>query len=225
MTDGPELHDFSRLDAHMAARRRATVLHAAWKPLLTGAAGAALVIGAVWVVLPKVSYREIEVPKVSYRDVAVDHVVPHDVTVNNLIPHDVPIDIPRIVESRSPAPRSPEERAFVGTQGWKDAVIRGRILRPDGNGFVLATDDGETSFYPARIGADGKPEPVPSAEDVVDPYLGDLAYCGKLPAGTYSCVVMHEGREIPIHATPIGKRGRATEGPHALAGWPKEARS
>jgi hypothetical protein len=125
----------------------------------------------------------------------------------------------------SPEARTPAEERFVGTKDWSEAVIRGRILRPDHNGFVLMTDSGEQSFYPARIGADGKPEPVPSAEDVVTPYIDDLAYCGRLPAGTYSCVVMHEGREIPIQPTPIGKRGRATEGPHALAGWPKEARS
>ena len=55
-----EIHDTSRLDAFMAARRRAMVLHAVWRPMLAGAAGAALVIAAVWVTLPKISYREID---------------------------------------------------------------------------------------------------------------------------------------------------------------------
>ena len=47
-----EIHDTSRLDAFMAARRRAMVLHAVWRPMPDGAAGAALVIAAVWVTLP-----------------------------------------------------------------------------------------------------------------------------------------------------------------------------
>ena len=75
-----EIHDTSRVDAFMAARRRAMVLHAVWRPMLAGAAGAALVIAAVWVTLPKVSYREIEVPKVTMRDVTVPNIVTRDVT-------------------------------------------------------------------------------------------------------------------------------------------------
>jgi hypothetical protein len=212
----PPVHDFSRVDAFVAARRRTAFLHAVWRPMLAGAAGAALVIGAVWVTLPKISYREIVVDHVVPRDVTVDHVVPRDVTVNNLIPHDVPIDIPRIVTA-SPAPRTPEERAFVGTEGWKDAVIRGRILRPDRNGFILATDDGEQGFYPARIGADGKPEPNPGVKDVVDAFMDDLGYCRKLPIGTFECVALHAGQEVFIEQTPIERPRRATEGPHALA--------
>ena len=42
-----EIHDHSRVDGFMAARRRAMVLHSLWRPLLAGAVGAALVIGAV----------------------------------------------------------------------------------------------------------------------------------------------------------------------------------
>jgi hypothetical protein len=88
------LEDFyaRKRELEALAITRAAVLHAAWRPMLAGAVGAALIIGAVWVALPKVSYREIEVPKVSYRDVTVDHLVPHDVTVNNLIAHDVDRD-------------------------------------------------------------------------------------------------------------------------------------
>ena len=148
----PEIIDHSRVDAYAAARRRAMVLHAVWRPMLAGAVGAALVISAVWVTLPKISYREIMVPRVTYTETTVPNIVQHDVTINNVIPHDVEIDIPRIVAA-TPAPRSPEERSFVESEGWREAVIRGRILRPDKNGFVLLTDDGEQSFYPARIGA------------------------------------------------------------------------
>jgi hypothetical protein len=203
-----EIHDTSRVDAYAAARRRAMMLHSAWRPMLAGAAGAALVIAAVYVTLPKVSYREIVVPQVTMREVEVPHIVPREVTVDHVVPKDVEIDIPRIVMA-SPAPRSPEERAFVDTEGWKDAVVRGRILRQEGNGFVLATDEGEQTFYPAKIGPGGKIEPEPSVEDVVAPYIGDLGYCRKLPPGTYVCVALHEGQEVPIRPTPIiARQGR-----------------
>lgn len=115
MTD--EIHDMSRLDAYMRARRRVAFLHAVWRPMLAGAAGAALVIGAIWVVLPKISVREVvvdhvverdaPVDHVVQRDVPVDHVVPrdvsvpnivsHDVTVPNVVQRDVQIDVPRVV--------------------------------------------------------------------------------------------------------------------------------
>ena len=68
-----EIHDMSRVDSFMASRRRAMFFHSVWKPMLAGAVGAAImsaaVIGSVWVILPKISTR----------DVVVDHVVPHDV--------------------------------------------------------------------------------------------------------------------------------------------------
>jgi hypothetical protein len=180
--------DSSRVDAYAAARRRAMMLHSAWRPMLAGAAGAALVVAAVYVTLPKFSVRE----------VVVDRVVTRDVPVNNLIPHDVPIEIPRIIES-------PEEKAFVGTPGWKDAVIRGRILRSDRNGFVLETDAGEESFYPAKIGADGKPEPNLAVADSVDSLIGDLARCNKLPVGTFECVASHNGKTVQIPQKPLGR--------------------
>jgi hypothetical protein len=194
--------DTSRLDAFLAARRRATVLHAIWRPVLAGAVASLAVSAAIWVILPKFSYREIEVPRVSYKDAEVPRLIPHDVQVDHVVSHDVPIDIPRIVAA-SPTPRSPEERAFVGAEGWKDAVIKGRILCPDRNGFVLMTDEGEQSFYPARIGPGGKIELEPSVEDVVDPFIDDLGYCRKLPVGTYECVALHKGREVIIRPTPI----------------------
>ena len=212
MTDeAPPVHDFSRVDAFVAARRRTAFLHALWKPMLAGAAGAALVIGAVYVTLPKVSYREIEVPKVTMRDVTVPNIIMRDVSVDHVVPKDVVIEIPRIVESSSPAPRSPEERAFASTTEWNEAIIRGRIMRQDGAGFVLQTDAGEQGFYPAQIGADGKPELNPSAEDIVAPFIGYLARCNKLPVGTFECRALHEGREVFIRQTPIiTKQGRPT---------------
>ena len=219
------LEDFHARKRELETRAitRAAVLHAAWRPMLAGAVGAALVIAAVYVTLPKFSVREVVVDHVAPKDVQVDHVVTRDVSVNNIIPKDVTIEIPRII-APSPAPeaRTPDERRFVGTKDWDEAVIRGRILRPDHNGFVLMTDSGEQSFYPARIGADGKPELDSSSEDIVAPFIGDLARCNKLPVGTFACVALHEGQEVFIRQAPI-RRGRAAEGPHALAGWLKRA--
>jgi hypothetical protein len=198
-----EIHDHTRVDAFMAARRRAMVLHSLWRPMLAGSVGAVLVIAAVAIAQPRFTTREVVVDHVVQRDTPVDHVVPHDVTINNPIPHDVEIDIPRIVTT-APTPTTPEERAFVGTEGWRDAVIRGRILREDGNGFVLQTDAGPTGFYPAKIGPGGKLEFDPSVKDVVASFIGDLGYCRKLPIGTYACTALHDGRETAIAQAPIG---------------------
>lgn len=202
MTDEPGVHDFSRLDAHMASVRRTALLNAVWRPMLAGAAGAALVIGCVWVTLPKISYREIEVPRVTMRDVTVPNIVARDVQVDHLVPHDVEVDIPRIVAT-SPAPRSPEERRFVATEGWQGAIVRGRILREDRNGFVLLTDEGEKPFYPAKIGAGGKIEVDASLKDAVAPFINNLGYCRPLPVGTYECRALHDGREVVIPQAPL----------------------
>jgi hypothetical protein len=105
----------------------------------------------------------------------------------------------------APAPRSPEERSFESTPGWKGAVVRGRIVRPDANGFVLLTDAGETGFYPVKLGANGKIEPDFSVRDVVDSVIGALARCNQLPIGTYACTALgHDGREALIPEIPIG---------------------
>ena len=173
----------------------------------------ALVVGAVYATLPKFTVREVVVDHVVEKDVAINNPVPHDVPINNPIPHDVVIEVPRIVTkdfepSASLAPRSSEERTLEGSEAWRGADVRGRILRPDHNGFVLMTDSGEQSFYPARIGADGKAEADESMKDVVNGLLNDLAYC-RPQGGLYQCVALHEGRETPIPEIPIvAKRGR-----------------
>jgi hypothetical protein len=196
------------------------LLHAIWRPMLAGAAGAALVIACVWVTLPKVSYREIEVPKVTMRDVTVPNIVPRDVTVDHLVPKDVEIDIPRIArapETSAVAPRTPAERRFEDGKEWQDpsVVVRGRIVRQDGRGFVLATDEGETSFFPAKIGPDGRPQPNLAVRSVVAPYLGDLCFCSRLPAGTFHCVALHDGAETEIRQIPIP--GPTSERPSVAA--------
>lgn len=107
-----EIHDTSRVDAFMAARRRAMVLHSLWRPMLAGAAGAALVVAAVYVTLPKLSVREVVVDHVTPRDVPVDHVVPKDVSVDHVTPRDVQVDhiVPRDVTIEIPrlTPKSVE---------------------------------------------------------------------------------------------------------------------
>jgi hypothetical protein len=199
MTD--EINDFSRVDAYAAGRRRALQAREMWKPALAGALASLAVSAALWVVLPRFTVRE----------VVVDHVVPHDVSVDHVIPHDVPIDIPipRVVptapETSAVAPRTPAERRFEGGKDWQDpnVVVRGRIVRQEGRGFVLATDEGETSFFPAKIGPDGRPQPNLAVKSVVAPYLGDLCLCSQLPAGTFHCVALHGGVEAEIRQIPI----------------------
>jgi hypothetical protein len=199
-----EVHDHSRVDAFMAARRRAMVLHSLWRPMLAGAVASLAVSAAIWVVLPKFSTREVVVDHVVQKDVTVDHITPHDVVINNVIPHDVVVDIPRVVEA-SPLARTPAEQSFTSTEDWRGADVRGRILREDRNGFILATDQGEKPFYPAKIGAGGKVEFDPSLKDVVTPFLGSLAFCRPTPIGVYQCTALaHDGREVAIPEVPIG---------------------
>jgi hypothetical protein len=92
MTD--ERHDFSRVDSYLQSRRRVAFLHAVWRPMLAGGAGAAIIIAAVAIAQPRFTTREVIVDHVVQKDVSVDRVIPHDVTINNLIPHDIPIEIP-----------------------------------------------------------------------------------------------------------------------------------
>ena len=204
MTDEPGVHDFSRLDAHLASVRRTALLHASWRPMLAGAVGAGLMIAAVALAAPRFAYREIEVPKISYRDAVVPNIVEHDVPVDHVVPHDVPVEIPRLVPS--PLARTPEERSFTSTDDWRASDIRGRITRAVDNGFALQTEtQGELEFDPAKIGPDGKVEPNPLVKDVVTGLVGDLAYCRPRPTGVFNCVALHNGREVAIAQAPVGR--------------------
>jgi hypothetical protein len=145
MTD--EIHDLSRVDAYAAARRRAMVMHSAWRPMLAGATGAALVIAAVWVTLPRFSYREIEIPKVTMKDVTVDHVVPRDVEVDHVVPKDVEIPVPKDVES----PRA-EIHAFADVKGKQ---IVGIITKAEPQEICFDHPPGNCT-WPALIDAQGR---------------------------------------------------------------------
>ncbi len=97
-----EIHDLSRVDAYARSRRRVAFLGAVWKPLLAGGVGAAImaatVIGSVWVILPKISTREIVIDHVVQRDKAFDVYVPHDKPFDNY----VPVAVQRAAEAEPP---------------------------------------------------------------------------------------------------------------------------
>jgi hypothetical protein len=215
--------------ATRAAARGTVIKRAGVGALLGGAGLGCAAFGASFLfALPKVDYRSIEVPRISYRDVTADHVVvtpvpvevpkiaitPVPVDVPKITVKDVPIEIPRVVTSPAPAasapvasaplPRTPQEEGFERSTGWREAVIRGRILRPDGKGFILGTDAGEQGFYPAEVDAAGGVELRQAFKDDVAGLLGDLCACRKLPNGMYRCVALHQGAEVEVPQVPIG---------------------
>ncbi len=101
--------------------------------------------------------------------------------------------------------RTPEEWRFVGSEAWRGADVRGRILRPMGNGFVMLTDEDEKSFAPVKVGLDGKIENDPSLKDDVSAAIGSLAFCRPVPPGVYRCTSSgRDGREAVIPEIPIG---------------------
>lgn len=122
--------------------------------MLAGAAGAALVIGAVYVTLPKFSVRDVEVPRIVMRDTEVPHIVERDVPVDHVVPHDVVIEIPQIVtkdvEAPKPEASTPAERKFVVLPQYKDAAYRGRIVSSRGGG-ALSFQDGK-GLFPRTFG-------------------------------------------------------------------------
>jgi hypothetical protein len=79
VSDDPVI-DTSRVDNYLRSRHRVEVLNSAWKPALTGAAGAVAIIGAVvvgvWVATPRFTVREVVVDHVVQRDVPFDNHVP-----------------------------------------------------------------------------------------------------------------------------------------------------
>ena len=134
-----------------------------------------------------------------------------------IVQHDAapaPIAQPKAITSdpsadASPAPRNPAESRFEATPGWKASIIKGRILRPDKNGFILATEDGETGFYPANVNPNGSVVDAPSMRDDVSGLLNDLTFCREQPRPTdkkfFVCsVLLPDGTETTIKQAPIG---------------------
>jgi hypothetical protein len=204
-----ELHDTSRVDAYAATRRKAMFLSAVWRPMLAGAAGAALVIAAVWVTLPKISYREVEVPRVTMRDVPVDHVVPKDVEIEvpRIVRKDVEVDIPKIVTHDAALPaKKPDaiERKFIDSPGYKKADISGRIASQNGLGFLFDSGQGMRP-----VNDDGTPDLTRRL--VVDGLIGDWAYCNlkNAAANVYTCVVVHNDVTQQIPLAPATQPGNS----------------
>ena len=170
------------------AAAKAMVLHSIWRPLLAGAAGAALVVGCVWVTLPKISYREIEIPRVTMRDVTVPNIILKDVEISR----DVPMPGPQ-VSAKPPVPadlpKTPAEKKFTETPEYKNAIYRGRIVKSvDGRAVSFA--EGK-SFWPARW--DSTIRAAVDDPDVAlesDPYVGLL---GSRHALTPQCPRQHLG--------------------------------
>lgn len=211
-----QIHDTIRLDAWLAAQRerdyamsKAAVYHARaeshrqmWKPMLAGAAGAAMVVAAVWVAMPKFKLREIELPVIN--------ITRSDVDVPNIVKRDVTIDVeksysrgatPAESASESLAPKVPtaSEMAFIQRPDYQSAEWHGRIAGPRGNGFIF--DTGKT-MQPAKL-VDGRIVELTDVRDVVDPFIGDYAYCNKDRNGLFNCSVIHEGVIQPIPLSPI----------------------
>jgi hypothetical protein len=192
------LHDTSRIDSFMAARRRAMVLHAVWRPMLAGAVGAALVVAAVWAASPKLHFNVIEVPRVTLKDVIVPNVIQKDVTVDHVVPHDVPVDrlvppTPRpVAEAPKPPappevsapPATPAEKKFTQRPEYESADYKGRLVY-DKDGFIRF--DNDRFFFPPRQDPKtGKAIDDGGADSNVmydtKSFLGDLAFCNKVPA-------------------------------------------
>ena len=223
MNNPIEIEDHTRVDKFMQARRRAMVMSQIWKPMGMGAVGAALVIGAVWVILPKISYREVIVPRVTLKDVEVP-----TISLKPIIVPDItlkPIDIPvpaTIPESNAPpaplpplappyAARTPEEKPFVDTPEYRNAIYRGRIIHSK-DGKALYFEDGKL-FIAAHWDADthqviGDPNIAIDS----DPYVGDLGMCieEKDHANFWNCTAMHHGKEVNIPNKPNTTKAATT---------------
>ena len=235
-----EIHDMSRVNSFMASRRRAMIFHSVWKPMLAGAAGAALVVGAVWVATPKFVFHDIEVPRVTMKDITVDHVVPRDVPVDHVVPHDVPVDrlappapAPKPVASAPPvvgpeapyAAKTPDENKFVDKPEYKTAQYHGRIVKSV-DGRALSFEDGK-NFSPAKLDRSGKPVDDPDSANDSDELIGDLGMCVEsedpTDHGMWLCSAMHNGQEVPVKHKASASAGSPKLSPDTQADPPAKS--
>jgi hypothetical protein len=207
------LQDFYARQRELEVRAiaRAAVLHASWRPLLAGAIGAALVVAAVYVTLPKFSVREVEVPHITLKDVEVPHIVLKDVEIPRAIVKDVEPRRPAMGPQAPYAARTPEENRFVEQPEYKTAKYHGRIVKSR-DGHELSFEDG-MDFHPAHWD-DAARKIVWDPDDVIesDPYIGDLGMCvpEKGHPGMWGCTTMHNGQVVQVTGpTP----GRSSTGP------------
>jgi hypothetical protein len=202
-----EIHDTSHLDRYLQTRQRVSLLNASWRPMLAGAAGAALVVATVWVASPRFHYNDIEVPRITMRDVVVPNIVTKDVEIPT------PKFVPRVIAPppiarnppRSDAPKTPEEQKFHDRPEYKDAIYRGRIVKSR-DGHVLSFQDGR-DFNPAHWDdAAGKIVYDPDQVIPSDEFVGDLGMCvpEKGREGMWDCTAMHNGVEVHISGDDNG---------------------
>ena len=210
-----EIHDTSHLDRYLQTRQRVSLLNASWRPALAGAAGAALVIAAVYVTLPKFSVREVVVDHVVQRDVSVDHVIPKDVVIEipRIVVKDIepPKAVPSPVATLPPPapvpadlPKTPDEQKFVDKPEYKTAVYRGRIVKST-DGRALSFADGQ-SFVPKKFDVNGKVIDDFDQDEDSDAFINDLGMCTQRTdnAELWTCVAFHGGKTIPIPVKPAG---------------------
>jgi hypothetical protein len=230
MTD--ETPDWSRVDSFMAARRRAMLLHASWRPMLAGAAGAGAMIlcafAGAYLAGPTLKSKVYEIPvlDVTHQPVVVPEVTMKPVTVPDITvtTHPLDIPVPRVVPAPSDAsaapapPQSPE--AFTASPEYRSAELSATIAGSDGgNGFRF--EDGR-SFSPAHL-VNGRIEEAKDVFDDISGLIGAPAYCAPLAGGLYACRAWRKGVgvvEIPIRARPA-TGGKPTRAPPAVVGGPK----
>ena len=229
-----EIHDLSRVDAYARSRRRVAFLGAVWKPLLAGGVGAAImaatVMGSVWVILPKISTREIVIDHVVQRDKPFDVYIPHAVPFENYVPTPAaapvaaggqyqpsgpaapssqpvaatPMPSAPAASNPSPAaPKTPAEQKFTQKPEYKTAPFKGRIVKST-DGRALSFDDGR-NFWPAHFDNNTQ-KLMDDPGDMVDSenFVGDFGMCA--PEGhaeLWRCIASHNGVETEILNKPI----------------------
>ena len=130
---------------------------------------------------------------------------PERVVIKEVI-KEVPVTPAAVVPAARPAPTAslpakiPDavEKTFVDDPAYKSAEYRGRLVTPDAN--EVKFDDGRT-FFPARINPSTQEvEPLNDMKNVVEPFIGDYAYCNKNTWNAlYACYVIDNDavKEIP----------------------------
>ena len=101
------------------------------------------------------------------------------------------------------AAHTPEEQKFVDQPEYKDAKLRGRIIKSV-DGRALSFADGQ-SFWPAHWDT-ATQRPVGDKDQMVesDPYVGDLGMCVEdKTTHLYGCTALHNGGNVKIVNLPM----------------------